>query len=138
MLLTRGYVGKEGELSKASAAVPITVPRAHGIPKYEIPPMTYPGRTADDDAAKAFTKYPVSIYNDISIDRMARTRRSYNNCTKIGHEQDNGEDDPLLGCHGEKRALEIAIDLVVILGSVDQVEQVADGPDLIRGNSFGC
>lgn len=56
MILTRGYVGKEGELSKASAAVPITVPKAQGMPKYEIPPITYPGRTAEGDAAKAFTK----------------------------------------------------------------------------------
>lgn len=34
-------------------------------------------------------------------------------------------------------SLEIAVDLAVTLGNIDQIKQIADWPNIIRGDSFG-
>jgi hypothetical protein len=38
------------------------------------------------------------------------TRQTYDYCSKVGDEKNDGEKDALLGCHGEKGASVVAFD----------------------------
>ena len=86
-MLTRGYVGKIGLFSRPMAAKLIRVPKHHGIAKYAMPPITYPGTTARGEAEKAFTKKLVSIWRASLITygfKHGNRCGAYNDKTEIG------------------------------------------------------